>query len=279
MVKKLFKHEAKYYLRFFILFEIVLFAVAIFTRAIMFFENDNIVYYLLQGSAFVLFGLTAIVGLIMATVLCISRFYKNFFTNEGYLTLTLPVSFHKHILVKLFSAVCYNFVITISIFVAFLITISGELLNEVFKATVYILNDLGVLLIENVDPSIIVNIILYVIEFIVITFASTIFGFLVFYSCIALGQLSKKNRIVMAFVYYFIYGVISEVLSTVFSIVYTLLETAYYVKLQPVYNFIAKNPLPSIHIGLIAILVITVGLCFGLYFIVHHIMSKKLNIE
>jgi len=103
MVKKLLKHEFIYYIRTFILFIPIVLVLAAMTRVFWFFNDyDNIADDIAFTSSVALLIVVCAALLILSTVICIVRFYKNMFTSEGYLTFTLPITNAEHIFVKLF---------------------------------------------------------------------------------------------------------------------------------------------------------------------------------
>ena len=91
MVKKLFKHEIKAYLRIMIPVYVCLLAVALLGRVIQFFEADTFIYSFVNGSSIFVYVVAIIACFGFSSVFSIVRFYKNLFTDEGYLTFTLPV--------------------------------------------------------------------------------------------------------------------------------------------------------------------------------------------
>ena len=273
MVKKLLKHEAIDYARTLIIFEIVLFALALSTRIIMFFEYDHWIYYLVQGSSFVAFGLAALACIYLTLAMCIIRFYKNLFSQEGYLSFALPVSTHQHLFVKLFSALVYSAITWVSVVVAFLITISGDILNEVIKAAGYIIDKI-VELISFTDG---VHIAAYAVYSLILLILSGIFTFLVYYSCITIGQTAKKNRILAAVGCFFAYSFINQVLGTIFSIAVNIFVTV--ADMSKIVMFIENHTYLCLHIGFVALIVWTLLLDILFYFINYNIISKKLNLE
>ncbi len=274
MVRKLLKHETKYYARTLLIYEIVLFTLAVFTRVLMFFETDSIIYYLLQGSSFLLFALAVIGCSLMASVISIFRFYKNLFTSEGYLTFALPVSTNQHLFAKLLSAFVYNMVVFVSTIIAFLVTISGDILNESIKAGIYLFNKAGELLPE---VPITTHIIFYIIEFIVILNVSTIFSLLLFYACIAIGQTAKKNRILLAVAVYFGYMTITEIISTLISIILSISVNFKFA--EDVALFMTDHPFATIHISFCSSIIISAIMCVIFYIITNTIIKRKLNLE
>ena len=273
MVRKLFKHEAIYYARTLLIFEIILFSLAISTRFIMFFEFDHWVYRFIQGSSFVLFGLAAIACIYASLAMSIVRFYRNLFSQEGYLTFALPVSTNQHILVKLVSAFVYQGITAVSIIIASLITISGDFLNELLKAGWFLLNKV----LEEISFKDGVNIVIYFVYFLLFLLLASIYSLLIFYACITIGQTAKKNRILAAVGCYFGYNIAVEIISTFFSIAINIVLTT--VNIDKFYQFFENNTHLCLHIIFIALIVWTLVLNIAFYIVIYKIISKKLNLE
>lgn len=273
MVRKLFKHEAIYYARTLLIFEIILFSLAISTRFIMFFEFDHWVYRFIQGSSFVLFGLAAIACIYASLAMSIVRFYRNLFSQEGYLTFALPVSTNQHILVKLVSAFVYQGITAVSIIIASLITISGDFLNELLKAGWFLLNKV----LEEISIKDGVNIVIYFVYFLLLLLLASIHSLLIFYACITIGQTAKKNRILAAVGCYFGYNIAVEIISTFFSIGINIVLTT--VNIDKFYQFFENNTHLCLHIIFIALIVWTLVLNIAFYIVIYKIISKKLNLE
>ncbi len=273
MVKKLFKHEAIYYARTLIIFEIVLFSLAISTRFVMFFEFDHWIYYLVQGSSFVMFTLASIACIYASIAMSVIRFYKNLFSQEGYLTFSLPISTNQHILVKLISALVYSSITLASVFVTALITISGDLLNELIKAGWYLLCKAF----EIVSFSDGINIAIYIIYFIIILLLASIQNLLLFYGCISIGQTAKKNRVLAAVGCYFAYNFAMQVIGTFFTIIFNLLVLN--INIDNFAEFFANNTHLCLHTFFIVNIIAMAAINVLFYLVNHKIISKKLNLE
>lgn len=269
MVKKLLKHEFMALSRMLVPMYIILIGLSLVTRIIAIFENDSVIYNIILGSSIAILVIGLFVGLVYTLVSCVIRFYKNLFTKEGYLTLTLPISTEAHILTKLFtSAVAYIASLGV-IFIAFCVATSGELLVECFKAVGYILNfafeslgaDFG----------------FYIAEFIVLMLVSVFTSILLFYACMCIGQLAKRSRVLLALGVYFGYYYLTQIVVTVGIVLMTVFEDT---KLfADIINWIELHPTNFVHIALLGALVFELVLGGVYYLITRTIMKKKLNLE
>ncbi len=137
MVKKLFKHECLYYLRVLLPVYIILLAVAALGRGVQFFENDSTIYGIIQGSTIFVFVVALVAAFAAALVMGVLRYYRNMFTAEGYLTLTLPATPTQHLLVKMLTATLFQLITMVVMALAAAVIMAGDVLTEVVKAGVY----------------------------------------------------------------------------------------------------------------------------------------------
>ncbi len=270
MVSKLFKHEINAIFRKMLPIECIVVGIAIITRLIGLFNVDTVIYDIVSGSSYVALTVALIGGIAAAYVYGITRFYRNMFTHEGYLTLTLPVTPTQHIFVKSVVAVMFEVIAIIVSILSFCIAMSGEFVKELFLAVKYILKDA----LQYITP---LNFWLYVIEFVVFLVIGLFSSFLLIYACISIGQTGKKNRVARAFGVYFIYYLIAQAFETVLLVVFVFLENV--LPMNRIYMFISEHIQGVIHGGLVFMIVWS-GLLSLVYFLVSRfIITKKLNLE
>ncbi len=269
MVKKLFKHELLSYAR--LLFPIygILLMISVFTRATQLFESDSTIYHIICASSWIFFVIAIVVAIVLTTVFIIVRFYKNLFSGEGYLTLTLPFTPSQHIRVKLLTAVLVEFVTGLLVLLSILIVTEWDVLNEIGKALTY--------LIDHIPQKWQDHLPLFVIEILILLVVSIFSNYLMYYTCISVGQLSKKNRVLAAVGVYFIIYFIYQAIGTAFGIAMAFLtETPL---LDNITTFCENHPIGAIHIGFTVTLVIELAVTAAYYLITRHILCNKLNLE
>ena len=213
MVKKLMKYDFLAYLRSLIPMDLVLLGIAILTRLEQFFENQSTSYRIMIISSVVALVIASIVALVMTAVLCISRFYRNLFSAEGYLSLTLPVTHSQHILSKTISSILISIVTCLSVLISWSVASAGELFAEICKAGSYLFS----LAFSRFGTG---HVILWVLEAVLLFIAVTAAFYLMMYACLTIGQLAKKNRILAAVGVFFGYYIFNQILGTVMIIVW-----------------------------------------------------------
>lgn len=269
MVKKLYKHEFLAWLRVVpIIFGITLLTAA-FHRVLQIFETNSVYYNIVNGSAIILFAVSLLVCLAAPIVFGVVRFYKNLFTGEGYLTFTLPVSTTTHLNVKVITTVVFSIASFVVCLLSALIITAGDVFTELWKAFVYIWK-----LIPKEDAG---HLIGYAAEFCVLMIVAMFASVLLYNSCLCIGQLAKKNRILLAVGVYFGYYMLTQFFSTIFIIIFTVLETTD--ALAPIYSWVVAHPWASGHIGLCGMIVLDAVLGFILWLVCRFILRKKLNLE
>lgn len=248
---------------------LILMGTALLNRIIQIFERDATSYRILFGSSVALLVIAIFVNIIGLLVVAVSRFHKNMFSNEGYLTLSLPVTTEQHLTAKILGYFISSLVIALGILLSISIATFGDVLVELLKAGGYLTRQMAKVFKGNLP--------FYCIEVLVMIILAEIKTLLVFYTCMCIGQRAKKNRIGLSVACFFIYYFFCQVLGTVLTIVFSVLAANGV--LDKLLEFIADNMKMCLHLGFgFGILY---SLIFaGIYFAVcNYILKKRLNLE
>ena len=223
------------------------------------------------------YAVILIAAAVMTQILLIQRYYKNLFTDEGYLTNVLPVSASDHILSKMLVFGAWNILNGLSVLasVAFLFLptairyFSGNTLlysNEAVTfsdfwnyawSQIFCVTDTAFSLIGITSR---IGMVLFsVVGF----FASLFFGILLVYACISIGSLVSSHKILTAVLTYIGLTTIIQVVSG----------------LGIVQVFQTSTPAAVITVSSVSTLVITVVLCVVLFLICRYILSRRLNLS
>ena len=272
MVRKLFKHETAAFLRIWLPMQIILLSVALLGRVIQIFESDAQVYSIVWGSSIVTYVIAVIVSLVLITVFSITRFYKNLFTTEGYLSFTLPVTVTQHIAVKAIAAVLFEMGTVISVFISFAVITFGEVFAEVMKAGSYLLRVAFDILGAHLP--------VYAAEFFLVLTAVFAANFLFFYTCIAIGQFSRKNRALAAVGVYFAFYITFQAIATVFiAIVAVFYDQIYEGILLPISKAMEAHPQASVHVIMCGMLLLLCIFSLIAFAVTRYIAKNRLNLE
>ena len=265
MVKKLFKYE------FFALWRLmgpvwgVLFGVSILGRFVQLFEQDTMAYDIINGSAIFFYVIALLACLGCPFVFSITRFYRNLFKGEGYLTFTLPVTTDQHILVKLVVAVLTQLTTLVAAAISAVLITLGDVGTEIFKAIGYLL--------KLVSKEFGVHLPLYIAEIAIGVIVLFAVETLLFYTCICIGQQSKKNRVLAAVGAYFGIYVIQQILSTILMLIGIGIDW------EPLGVWVFDHPFATIHIAICGAIVLAALIGGLFYWVSRHLMIHRLNLE
>ena len=217
-----------------------------------------------------------IIACSFGTMLLIAiRFYKTCYTDEAYLTHTLPVSTKQLVAAKTITAVLcqllsvllivVTMVLLISVFITHMINL-GEFQASDFSLDWSTLN-------AEFKEEMGVSFTGYFGFMGIYSLIGSVTGTIMILGCISLGQLYAKHRILGAIIAYF--GVT------------TILQIVAYLGMIPMYGQIFKAELSGETLNMVTvmgptfliILVASITLAVILHFVNIHMMSKRLNLE
>ena len=267
MLGKLIKYEFKATTRIFLpLFTAVL-AMAIITRL-----TFSLQWEAPRILSMVLSILLIVAAFVITLILTIQRFYKNFLTNEGYLTLTLPVSTGRLIAGKLIVAMVWTFACTATAYIAILIMTD---LGIEWHKFVRAIHDIGLL------PA---DLTFFIIEFIALTLASLATGILMICASMSLSMFSNKHRVALSFAFFIGLNTLQQIVMTVVFRLFIIPGT----KMTYPYNsmmvtstqeFFTPDVIATTHNWSIAALVLIVGFGIGMYYLTRYMLKNNLNLQ
>lgn len=277
MLKKLFKQEWKSFsfapmVTMIILAVITLILMSSFMTS--FWEQDNI-FVDLFASLTILTYIFALAALSICITLCTAvRFYKNFFTDEGYLMFTLPVKTSDLLLSKLFVSVLWKFLSILFTVISILVIATAGISYLSDTSVVRFFQEFSDMFsrsIAEMRSSLEIPVSLFFLWLILLGICSLLYGTLFIYACICLGQLWSRHKIGGAIVSYFGLRFVLRLFRQIISIPLSNLYSSYY----DVENITGGTWFLIMFISLL----IMSGLCAALYWICSYIMSRKLNLD
>lgn len=213
---------------------------------------------------YILFYIVAVCALSMFTgVFFWYRFYKNLFTDQGYLMHTLPVTSHELVLSKGFVALIWQMVSLFVVMVSYacmafsLVASEGNSLMDVFAE-----------LLSEIDLG--PKGVYLVVSMILMSVTAMIMSVLLGYASVSLGQLTKKHRLgASVAIYMGIYFVI-QTASSYATIPFTMM-------LEKITD---EMDMCMIMGNLFMVCFVVTGLfATGFYCITNYIIKNKLNLE
>lgn len=275
MLKKLFKEEWK---RFFFAPTITVIILAVLTLIVMctfmtsFWDQSYNLFVELFAGFTILAYIFSLAALSFCITLCTAvRFYRNFFTDEGYLMFTLPVKVSDLLLSKLLVAILWRLISVVFIWLSILGIASVAISQLSDTGVVQFFREFYDLFQELFSPDYIaVPLPVFIIWLFLIVLGSQIFSILFIYTCICLGQLWSRHKIGGAIISYF-----------VLRFVFRLFRQLFMLPLSNSYSFYELDDISgATWILLIFVsLLVMAALCLSLYYVCTYIMTRKLNLE
>ena len=251
-----------------------------FAREISYSFSDNPLKNMLDTSLYTIFGFSLFALFaysVLSLFLSISRYYKNFFTDEGYLTFTLPVKSHTLIFSKLWSTILWLFISVVVVIacVFIYITFGGAPLGKLFNLAFY--EELGELIrvvLKTFFTELTVSSAFFVIEGIVLVFVEVLYAILSLFLAITLGSIiAKKHKILASIGMYYLINMVTSTATTV-------LMTGFL--LGPIgvnYDFSTSSLTSYIHILLISTALIYAVIMVIEFLLINNFIKKKLNLQ
>ena len=269
MLKKLFYYEWKDCWKMLSLLNGVVLVLTVI--GVITFQNDiwskadesDILAMTLVG--YIIFYVIAVMALSMVSGLYFwYRFYKNLYTDQGYLMFTLPVNAHQIIWSKAFVAMIWYFICAVVTMVSVVSLVasaaSGAGASEVLAEIPELFREIfgiegGVMMLIMMVFSIV---------------SSTVMVIFLGYASVSIGQLFKKHRLGAAVGVYVALNMAIQMISSYSSIPFS----TFMMKVET-----EQEGMMSMSIMLLIMFVVTTAVSVGLYFITHYIMNHKLNLE
>lgn len=218
----------------------------------------------------------SIIGVSIGIMLYMAiRFYKNMFTDEGYLTHTLPVSTHELLLSKIMVMSAWIFLSMAAIVVSLLIfgCLAAVFLMPEGHSFANLLKDLNRLVHEFIlylDK----GVMSFIGSLLFLVVVSIISGTMMIVGSISIGQMVKKHKILGSVGAYFALSTVIQIVSTVVLIPLMFHWSSRYEAYTSADNvFQIMVPL-YILIGILSL-----GISAGLYFLSEFLIRKKLNLD
>lgn len=278
MLSKCLKHEfrATYATVLPILLGILLFSgITGLTSTALYSGDSPVVLELIAVFAQLIFNIMIGAASIGVTIVCVLRYWRSFHSDEGYLTMTMPVSTHTQIFSKLIVAEIWLLATVLVLYLASIIANVG-LFQEVFAVT-----EDAEIATEVVTDEEVRQVLLFLLLCLFTIVVAPAANMLMMYASISLGHSFHKYKKLLSIVFIFVFNQVISVLCVVPALVLLVSAiedefaggrvSAYYMD----FNYIMSG----FNIYLLIILVLSVLLCVAFYFMTHYFLSKKLNLQ
>lgn len=194
------------------------------------------------------------------------RYYKNLFTDHGYLMNTLPVKSTELINAKLIIAVIWQYIIGLIVGIAIfslVMSAAGGLGDYNFGEFMRDLSELF----HEIHWSELSENIPFLISMFFISLLTPIGGVLLMYAAVGIGQTAKKLKFLLAVFILIGFNIIKQFVISYMSLPFSLLM---------------EDSMPTnmfMNIASVIALLVLIGVIIGLYFLNKYFLEKKLNLE
>lgn len=213
---------------------------------------------------------------LVGSVLIIVRFYKHFFTDEGYLTFTLPVKKHTLLNSKLLMTFIFQLASVLVLILDFVIVYALGLLEVFTEFAIWNEIKYGLdLIMGDIVMSVGNMWILYLVELIIIGVASVFVSAMLIYLCItAASVISKKYKVLVAIgLYYGANSVIS------FISQFSVMGGNYWLMLPVLNTPEHVNSVWLIAAVLLLVAGVYVAVGAAMYVLENYLLERKLDLQ
>lgn len=181
-----------------------LLVLALVLKVISFITDSVSVFSFIYNIMFVFFIILVIGGLFYTFFVAIMRYYKNLYSDEGYLTHTLPVNSGNLLLSKVIASLIF---IVLSVIISFISVIIVLGFNDV----VNVLND-GLEFFSLCFDMSVFSIAMWAIFFLLLSYICYV---LMVYAGISLGNMHSKNKITFSVIYTVVIYYITQIIGII----------------------------------------------------------------
>ncbi len=286
MLKKLFKYEWKAFWKvptaINVFLGIITF-IGIISLASPFWELDMRGIEIMLGLAVFFYILAIAAGSIGVVIAITARYYRNIYTDEGYLTNTLPVTARQIILSKLFTGVIWSLitgaVVSISIFSLIYTAALSYSDTDIFYEFLHGFPEFLRAFKEELD----ISFFLFAFLGLIYMILSTTLSILKIYTAIALGQLFTRHKVAGAVMWYIGEYVFFEIITSFLRGIPSYSYSGGLFSLFFSYGINYYNRYGSYGYSILLSMLIAIGTCLavcaGLYFLTEHMLKNRLNLD
>lgn len=281
MLKKLFKYEWKAFWKVPTAINVflgIMTFIGIISLASPFWELDIRGIEIMLGLAVFFYILAIAAGSIGVTIAITARYYKNIYTDEGYLTNTLPVTARQIILSKLFVGVIWSFItgaaVSISVFsLIYTASLSYSDVNIFYEFW----QDFPEFL-RFFREEAKISFFLFAFLGLIYLVLSTALSILKLYTAIALGQLFSRHKVAGAVMWYIGEYVVFEIITSFLRGIPSYSNGLFSFFFSYGISYYNSNSY-SVLLSMLIAIGFCLAVCAGLYFLTEHMLKNRLNLD
>lgn len=229
------------------------------------------------GIMFLVLYVVSLIGVIYGILIYLGvHFYKSMYSDEGYLTHTLPVTSHHLLVSKILVSALWYLIVMVLMFVS-LVSIVLTVIHLIlaaegrsFWAELSDNWDFFVMGVESVmGEGILKQILFYILQIVVAAFSSV----MMLFGAITVGQLSSRHKVMMSIVSYFGITILLQIVASIVTVPVTFYSTQAIMESAEVSVNLTTMPTFLVTIAMNLIFAVV------LYFISNFIITRKLNLD
>lgn len=198
------------------------------------------------------------------------HFYKTMYTDQGYLTHTLPVKTHQLLGSKVLVSGIWVFLVNVALYISVAVLVIGMLQGVMDGIQVDISWDSFWKELGEVFALIDFDAVHLLIIMLLILLISPFASVMLLFGALTIGQLSGKYKLMMGILTYIGLVVVNYILNSLVQAIVTFGYAASYMNEMPMSYMTSRYDVS---------LIISCVVGVVLYFVSHYIISKKLNME
>lgn len=224
---------------------------------------------IVAGSIFILVAFAVISSFIVFV-----RFYKNFFSDEGYLTHTLPVKSSTHMFSKTWSTLLWVIITLLAVvfFVFIYMLIGAAPHGSLFDTEV--LRDIGSFF-QTLGATMTPSRLLIGIETVLMILTSIVFATFMIFTAITIGAVvAKKHKILAAIGFYYLINMVVSVVTVLLFFIVIFASSGNLMLAGSLFS----HPEGVIHFSLLFFIVLYLALSAGGFALCNRLIKRRLNL-
>ena len=224
---------------------------------------------IVAGSVFILVAFAVISSFIVFV-----RFYKNFFSDEGYLTHTLPVKSSTHMFSKTWSTLLWVIITLLAVvfFVFIYMLIGAAPHGSLFDTEV--LRDIGSFF-QTLGATMTPSRLLIGIETVLMILTSIVFATFMIFTAITIGAVvAKKHKILAAIGFYYLINMVVSVVTVLLFFIVIFASSGNLMLAGSLFS----HPEGVIHFSLLFFIVLYLVLSAGGFALCNRLIKRRLNL-
>lgn len=204
------------------------------------------------------------------------HFYKTMYTDEGYLTQTLPVTPRQLLFSKTLVAGIWNLLVGLSIGISIMILIFAFISSvappEAWRELDEVWRELQRELARDMDAQLGFNIAHAVLSLLLMFILTPFCTMMTMFGALTIGQLSKKYKALIGILSYFGAMIVQSILMQILQFVFTFGNVLFQ-------NSTRTENYTNVFGTYDSSIVVALIMGVSMYFVAHHILTRKLNMD